>query len=56
LRLENRARDDILACDQLDLGLLARQFAGNRRGQLRVGDRECIRKKAGFARGRRGWR
>ena len=52
LRFEDRARDDILACDQLDLVLLALAFAGDRRGQFRVGGGERIAKKAGFVPGR----
>src|SRR6266436_4975805 len=30
LRFEHRTRDDVLACDQLDLRLLAAAFAGDR--------------------------
>src|SRR5207244_6379292 len=37
LRLENRARDDVFAGDQLDLGLLAAAFAGDRGRQFGVG-------------------
>jgi hypothetical protein len=53
LRLEDRARDDVLARDQLDLRLLAGEFAIDRRGQFRVGGGERILKKAGLARGRK---
>jgi len=38
LRLEHRARDDILAGDQLDLRLLAAKLARDSGGDLRVGD------------------
>ena len=54
LRFEDRARDDIFARDQLDLGLLTLQFARDRRGHFRVGVRQGIVKKAGFALDRRG--
>jgi hypothetical protein len=53
LRFEHSARDDVLACYQLDLRLLTPAFAIDRRGEFRVGGGKRIRKKAGFARGRR---
>jgi len=53
LRFEHRARDDILAGDQLDLRLLTLAFARDCRGQFRIGGGERIAKKAGFALGRR---
>ena len=37
LRLEHRARDDILRGDQLDLGLLAVELGGDRLGDRGVG-------------------
>ena len=41
LRLEHRARDDVLAGDQLDLRLLARKFGGDCRGQFGIGSRSA---------------
>ena len=38
LRLEHRARDDVLAGDQLDLRLLAAKLARDRSGDLRIGN------------------
>ena len=52
LCFEHRARDDVLAGDQLDLRLLALQFVGNRGGQFRVRIGKRIIKKARFALGR----
>jgi hypothetical protein len=49
LRLEDRARDDIFAGDQLDLRLLALAFARDCRGQFGVCGGERIEKKAGIA-------
>ena len=53
LRFEHRARDDVLAGDQLDLRLLAATLAVDRRGDFRVGGGQGIGKKAGAALGGR---
>src|SRR6185295_19424444 len=37
LRLQHRARDDVLGRDQLDLVPLAAEFAADRREQFRIG-------------------
>ncbi len=54
LRLEHRARDDVLAGDQLDLRLLALALAVDRRRQLRIGCGQVIAEKAGGTLGQ--WR
>ena len=48
LRLEHRARDDILAGDQLDLRLLAAKLARDSGGDLRVGGGQGSCEKAGI--------
>jgi hypothetical protein len=53
LRFKDCARDDVLACNQLDLRLLTPAFAIDRRGEFRVGGAKRIGKKAGVGRGRR---
>jgi hypothetical protein len=52
LRFKDRARDDVLARDKLDLRLLTPAFASDRRGEFRVGGGKRIGKKAGIGRGR----
>jgi len=53
LRFKDCARNDVLACDQLDLRLLTPAFIIDRRGEFRVDGAKRLRKKAGFARRRR---
>ena len=51
LRFEHRARDDVLAGDQLDLRLLALTLAVDCRGNLGIGRGECSGKEPVFALG-----
>jgi len=48
LRFEHRARDDVLAGDQLDLRLLAAKLARDRSGDLRVGGGQGSCEEAGI--------
>jgi hypothetical protein len=47
LRLQHGARDDVLAGDQFDLLLLARDFARDGRGEIGVGRGERVGEEVG---------